>query len=452
MPSVAFMALGCKVNQVETESLEGLFWQAGFDIVPFDSPADAYVINTCSVTSFGDKKSRQIIRRAHRQNERAVVAVCGCYAQVAPEEIEKIEGVRVVLGTRERHRIVDYVEQALREDGTAAGVAKPVLEDIDNALESRVFEDIPLYDMPQRTRAFLKIEDGCENFCSYCIIPYARGPVKSRPLDSIKAEAQKLVDAGYWEIVLTGIHLGAYGRDFVRDGVPEKGRSLADACRAVLSVPGLRRLRLGSLESLELSPELFELIRSDDRFCAHLHLPLQAGSDAVLKAMNRHYDTAEFARLIETVEREVPGVAVSTDIIVGFPGETEEMFQQSLAFAERMNFARMHVFPYSRRPGTPAAARPDQVPEPVKKNRVHRMQAMAQRKADEFHRAFIGRTLRVLFETCEDGITDGLTDNYIRVYTDAPVQTGEIYEMHLERTYRDGLWGEPVSPEDGADS
>lgn len=427
MPKVALTTLGCKVNQFETETMEGLFKQKGYEIVPFEETADFYVINTCSVTSLGDRKSRQIIRRAQRQNEQAIIAVCGCYSQVHPEEIKAIEGVRVVLGTKERSQIVELVEQAAREDG--------IIDEVGNIMEARDFEDIPLYDMPQRTRAFLKIEDGCQNFCSYCIIPYARGPVKSRHLDKIHAEAKKLVAAGFKEIVLTGIHLGAYGRDLAGDV------TLADACREVLKVEGLKRLRLGSLESIELSPDLFELIRSDERFCAHLHLPLQAGSDSVLKDMNRHYDTAEFARLIEHVEREVPGVAVSTDIIVGFPGETEEQFQQGLAFVAAMNFSRMHVFPYSRRSGTPAAERKDQIPDPVKKERAHRMQELAARKTQEFHQQFLGKTLRVLFETDTDGITDGLTDNYIRVYTDDAVVCGDLYEVELERLYRDGVWG-----------
>ncbi|MDY3298879.1 tRNA (N(6)-L-threonylcarbamoyladenosine(37)-C(2))-methylthiotransferase MtaB [Selenomonas sp.] len=439
MSTVAFMTLGCKVNQFETETMEGLFKRAGYTIGKFDEPADAYVINTCSVTSLGDRKSRQIIRRAHRENPDAVIAVCGCYAQTAPEAIQSIEGVSVVLGTKERSRIVEYVEQAMRE--------KTQVVNVTDVMQAKTFEDIPLYDMPERTRAFLKIEDGCENFCSYCIIPYARGPVKSRKPIHIREEAEKLVKAGFREIVLTGIHLGAYGRDLapiaLADGTMRK-ITLADACREVLAVGGLKRLRLGSLESLELSPELFELIRTDERFCAHLHLPLQAGSDQVLHDMNRHYDTAEFARLIENVEREVPGIAVSTDIIVGFPGETEELFADGLAFVERMNFSRMHVFPYSRRSGTPAAKRKDQIPEPVKKERVHRMQALADRKAREFHEQFLGRTMRVLFETTKDGITDGLTDNYIRVYTDSPVTSGELYEVHIEKLYKDGVWGQVV--------
>lgn len=433
MPKVALTTLGCKVNQFETETMEGLFKRAGYTVVPFEERADVYVINTCSVTSLGDRKSRQIIRRAHRENERAVIAVCGCYAQVAPEEIKAIEGVRVVLGTKERAQIVDYVERALREDG--------ILDGVGDIMQAHTFEDIPLYDSPQRTRAFLKIEDGCENFCSYCIIPYARGPVKSRALSHIRAEAEKLVRAGFHEIVLTGIHLGAYGRDLGGEV------TLADACREVLSVAGLRRLRLGSLESLELSPELFALIREDGRFCAHLHLPLQAGSDAVLRAMNRHYDTAEFARLIEGVRREVPGIAISTDIIVGFPGETEEMFAESLAFVARLGFSRMHVFPYSRRTGTPAARMTDQVPEPVKKERVHRMQALAREKTTAFEQSFLGETLRVLFETRVDGVTDGLTDNYIRVYVADDLPSGTLAAVRLDRLYRDGVWGSVVRVE-----
>ncbi|MBQ1336525.1 MAG: tRNA (N(6)-L-threonylcarbamoyladenosine(37)-C(2))-methylthiotransferase MtaB [Selenomonadaceae bacterium] len=436
MPTVAFATLGCKVNQFETETVEGLFRQRGYEVVPFSEAADVYVINTCSVTSLGDSKSRQLIRRARRQNDAAIIAVTGCYAQVSPEEIKALDGVRVVLGTKDRAKIVDYVEQAAREDGLLDGVA--------DVMEQGEFEDIPLFGMPTRTRAFLKIEDGCQNFCSYCIIPYARGPVKSRQLSHIRREAEKLAGAGFKEIVLTGIHLGAYGKDLPGNV------TLADACREVLAVSGLKRLRLGSLESIELSPELFALMREEkERFCAHLHLPMQAGSDAILKAMNRHYDTAEFGRLIQRVEQEIPGIAISTDVIVGFPGETEELFQESLDFAERMNFSRMHVFPYSRRKGTPAASMPGQVPEPVKKERVHRMQALAKRKAEEFHQGFLGRKMRVLFETSHEGIADGLTDNYIRVYADGDgAELGEIFMVSLEKLYKDGVWGR-IFPSEG---
>ena len=332
----AFMTLGCKVNQFETETMEGLFRARGYDVVSFEETADVYVINTCSVTHLSDRKSRQLIRRAARMNPSACIAVTGCYAQVAPEEIRAIEGVRVVIGTKERARIVDYVEASLRGGTGVAGT-------ITDIMQARVFEDIPLHSAPHRTRAFLKIEDGCQNFCTFCIIPYARGPVKSRALSALAREMNHLVEAGFHEVVLTGIHLGAYGIDLA------ERPTLADACRTALAEEKLRRLRLRSLESVELSADLLELMRTEPRFAAHLHLPLQAGSDNVLRAMNRHYDTTAFAQLIAEVRTAVPGVAISTDIIVGFPGETEEDFAAGMDFVRRMGFARMHVFPYSAR-------------------------------------------------------------------------------------------------------
>lgn len=427
MSTVAFITLGCKVNQFETESMEGLFKQSGYDIVPNTNVADVYVINTCSVTSFGDKKSRQLIRRVQRLNPKAIIAVTGCYSQAAPDEVKAIEGVRVVLGTSDRSNIVNYVEQAMEENG--------VIDKVDDIMKAREFEDIPLYEMPARTRAFLKIQEGCTNFCSYCIIPYTRGPLRSRKLESIRSEAQKLLDHGFKEIVLTGIHLGAYGKDF------KDGTSLYDAAKTVLELPGLRRLRLSSLESIELSKELLDLIKNHPKFSHHLHLPLQAGSDEVLKKMNRHYNRDEFTSLIKNVKESVPGVAISTDVIVGFPGETEEMFAESLEYIKTLGFARMHVFPYSPRTGTPAAKMPDQVPEPVKKDRVHRLQALAKEMAEDFHSQYLGTVQEVLFETNNDGITDGLTDTYIRVYTDDEVETGELYKVRLEKLYKDGLYG-----------
>ena len=427
----AFMTLGCKVNQFETETMEGLFRARGYDVVPFEERADVYVINTCSVTHLSDRKSRQLIRRAVRTNPAACVAVTGCYAQVAPEEIRALDGVRVVIGTKERARIVDYVEASLRADTGVAGT-------ITDIMQARVFEDIPLHALPHRTRAFLKIEDGCQNFCTFCIIPYARGPVKSRELSAVAREMHLLVDAGFHEVVLTGIHLGAYGIDLA------ERPTLADACRTALAEEGLRRLRLGSLESVELSADLLELMRTEPRFAAHLHLPLQAGSDAVLRAMNRHYTTAQFTQLVAEVRAAVPGVAISTDIIVGFPGETEEDFAAGMDFVRRMGFARMHVFPYSARRGTPAARRTDQVPPMVRKERASRMQALAEELAEGYHRSMLGSVAEVLFETQEDGVTDGLTETYVRVYTDAPVTRGEIAPVRLTHIYKDGVWGMPI--------
>ncbi len=434
MPQVAFTTLGCKVNQFETEIMEGLFKQRGYEMVPFDQVADVYVINTCSVTHLGEKKSRQIIRRAIRLNPKAIVAVAGCYAQVSPQEIEAIEGVKVIVGTQDRQRIVDLVEQA-------AQCMSPV-NIVTNIMKAEHFEDIPLFDAPGRTRAFLKIQEGCTNFCTYCIIPYARGPLRSRPLSSIIQETEKLIAAGFKEIVLTGIHLGAYGRD-VEDKI-----TLADVVRAILKIQGLVRLRLGSLESIEISDELIALMKQDDRLCSHLHLPLQAGDAVVLKAMNRHYTLDEYQQLIANIRNKVEDIAISTDIIVGFPGETPEMFNNALAFVEKMNFSRMHIFPYSRRSGTPAAEYSGQIPEEEKRRRVQIMQELAEKKADEFLQSFLNRQFTVLFEMesqKSENIIDGLTGNYIRVYTNGNQNMqGKSFQIILEKPYRDGVWGKIV--------
>ena len=425
--TVAFITLGCKVNQFETELMEGLFKQKDYKVVPNDEKADIYVINTCSVTSFADKKSRQLIRRSARLNENAVIAVTGCYAQAASDKVAEITGVKVVLGTNNRHQIVDFVEAAMNDGEIHNGVT--------DIMKARDFEDIPMLEVPARTRAFLKIQEGCTNFCSYCIIPFTRGPVRSRKLASVKSEAEKFLSMGFKEIVFTGIHLGAYGRDF------HDGTTLADAARTVLELDGLQRLRLGSLESIELSEELLTMVRENPKFSHHLHLPLQAGSDYVLKRMNRHYNREEFRKLIENVKNAIPGVAISTDIIVGFPGETEEMFAESLDYIRSLGFSRVHVFPYSPREGTPAASMPDQIPDNIKKERVNRLQQVAEEMTRAFHEQYLGTKQKVLWETRTKGVTDGVTDTYIRVYTKADVIPGEITEVKLERLYEDGVWG-----------
>ncbi|MEG6585819.1 tRNA (N(6)-L-threonylcarbamoyladenosine(37)-C(2))-methylthiotransferase MtaB [Dendrosporobacter sp. 1207_IL3150] len=428
MPRVALTTLGCKVNQFETEVMEGLFKKRNYEIGEFNEPADVYVINTCSVTHLGEKKSRQLIRRATRLNPNAIIAVTGCYSQISPEQVESIPGVNVIIGTKDRHKIVDLVEEVV---GNHRQVN--VVTDI---MQAQNFEDIPLFDTPGRTRAFLKIQEGCTNFCTYCIIPYARGPLRSRSLVSILAEAQKLVAAGFKEIVLTGIHLGAYGRDL------GGSVSLIDAIKTVLSVSSLARLRLGSLESIEVSDELIELILNDTRLCRHLHLPLQAGDNTVLMAMNRQYTAEQFSDLAVSIMRRVPNLALSTDIIVGFPGETEEMFNNGLEVVNKLNFAKIHVFPYSRRKGTPAADYPDQVPEEIKKHRVALLQDVSEKKADSFKKAYIGNVLDVLFETKSNKIIDGLTGNYLRVYADAgSITEGTICKVRLEKLFKDGLWG-----------
>ena len=428
MPRVAFTTLGCKVNQYETETIEGLFKQRGYEVTGFDQPADVYVINTCSVTHLGERKSRQLIRRAARSNPGATVVVTGCYAQAAPEQIEKIEGVDLIVGTQQRHRIVELAEEAAAKHAQINAVG-----DIMSAQE---FEDIPLFDAPGRTRAFLKIQEGCTNYCTYCIIPYTRGPLRSRSLESIAREAIKLVEHGFKEIVLTGIHLGAYGRD-------QSGQvSLADAVKTVLSVDGLLRLRLGSLESVEITGELIEIMQTDKRLCPHLHLPLQAGDDQILLSMNREYTTDEYRRLMLYIQQQIPGIAITTDIIVGFPGETDERFQNSLQFVRSMDFAKVHIFPYSRRSGTPAAEFAGQVPEPEKKRRVKAMEAIAEVKAREFRKRFIGQQADVLFEMVEDGFANGFTGNYLHVFTGADIPSGSLRSVRIDKLYKDGLWSE----------
>nr|WP_218039433.1 tRNA (N(6)-L-threonylcarbamoyladenosine(37)-C(2))-methylthiotransferase MtaB [Dendrosporobacter quercicolus] len=428
VPRVAFTTLGCKVNQFETEIMEGLFKQRHYEVGPFDQPADVYVINTCSVTHLGERKSRQLIRRAARLNADAVIAVTGCYAQVSPEQVENIPGVNVIVGTKDRDKIVDLVEQA--------AFSHKKVNAVTDIMKMQEFEDIPLFAAPGRTRAFLKIQEGCTNYCTYCIIPYARGPLRSRPLGSIAGEARKLVKAGFKEIVLTGIHLGAYGRDF------SGSVNLVDAVKTVLAVKELQRLRLGSLESVEVADELIDLMQQDGRLCRHLHLPLQAGDNQVLAAMNRHYTVAEFEALMEAIMNRIPDIAISTDIIVGFPGETEKMFANGLQVIDRLPFSRIHVFPYSRRSGTPAAAFAGQVSEEQKKQRAAAMSKLAEKKSLQYKQAYLGRTMEVLFESADGAAIDGLTVNYLRVYTSAAaVGEGKLQPMRLDRLYLDGIWG-----------
>ena len=436
MPQVAFTTLGCKVNQFETEVMEGLFKAKGYEVVEFDQYADVYVINTCSVTSLGEKKSRQLIRRANRQNTEAVIAVAGCYSQISPEKVAEIPGVDIIVGTQDRARIVELVEAVFANNRTTQF---NVVSDIMHASK---FEDIPLFSMPGRTRAFLKIQEGCTNFCTYCIIPYARGPLRSRSLGSIAAETQKLVAAGFNEIVLTGIHLGAFGRDLSNE---ELQITLADAVETVLAAGGhkLMRLRLGSLESIELSDKLIFLLQTDKRLCSHLHLPLQSGDDRILKAMNRHYTTAEYRDLIADIKMQVPDIAITTDIIVGFPGETDSIFETSMSFVKTIGFANIHVFPYSRRTGTPAADFLDQIPEIDKKKRVQLMQQLAESQRKEFYQSYLLKDMEVLFDTVEsNGFISGFSGNYARVYAEGDQESiGKIVNVKVECFFQDGLLG-----------
>ena len=437
MRKIAFYTLGCKVNQSDTASMEGIFRRAGYEVVDFGSPADVYLINTCVVTNTGQRKSRQIINRAVRHNPLSLIVVTGCYPQTAPEEVRAIAGVDVIIGNQERARIVELVEQALENKQTE------ILDNVQKMTVDTKFEELGVGTETDKTRAFLKIQEGCNQYCTYCIIPYARGPLRSRSLESIRSEVAKLVEAGYKEVVLIGIHLGCYGKELAKEG---KHITLYDAVQAVLSVEGMCRVRLGSLESVEVEPRLLELMANEPRLCKHLHLPLQSGCDKILQAMHRPYDTARFTQLLQQIRAQVPDVAITTDIIVGFPGETEEDFATTLAFAEKCGFAKMHIFPYSKRKGTPAEKMPNQVDEAVKGERAARLASVDEKLHQAMLKQMVGKTEEVLFEQPVDAVhMEGLCGPYLRVVVPGTEElSNTIAKVRITGIVDDWLTGELV--------
>lgn len=424
MPTIAFATLGCRVNQYDTDSMRGLFLEKGFRDVSYDEKADVYVINTCSVTQMGEKKSRQLIRRAKKHNPQSVVIVTGCYAQLDPELLAAMDGVSAVVGTNEKKKVVTIVEELL------ANPSQQAITAVHNVRQVEAFEEIPLYPSAvEHTRADLKIQEGCNNFCTFCIIPYTRGALKSRQPDAIIAEAKRLVSFGFKELVLTGIHLGAYGKE-----LPEKP-SLALILRRLVNETEVQRIRLGSLESIEVDDELIEVMNSSDRICPHLHLPLQSGSDAILKAMNRHYTKAEFIELIADLRARIHGLTVSTDLILGFPGETEENFKETLDTLKLLKFSHIHAFPYSPRQGTPAATMPHQVDMAIKKQRVEIVNTLSAQQKVDVLQSMIGKEALVLIEKQEGEIGEGFSENYERVRVTGltkPVE-GAIIPVRLEQ-------------------
>ncbi|OIQ61561.1 threonylcarbamoyladenosine tRNA methylthiotransferase MtaB [Moorella thermoacetica] len=429
-PRVALVSLGCKVNQNEVEALKHLFQEAGYQVVPFPEAADVYVIHTCTVTHISDRKSRQLIRRAIRANPEAIVAVTGCYAQVAPGEVLAIPGVDLVVGTRDRHRLVELVARA--REGTAPINAVRPHE------KGETFEELPLVEV-SRARAFLKIQEGCQEFCTYCIVPYARGPLRSRDPELIRAEVRRLVDAGYLEIVLTGVHTGAYGRDLAGEV------DLADLLQNLVKVPGLRRLRISSIDPLDFTPELKAVLTGEGVICPHFHIPLQSGDDAILGRMGRRYTGQYYLELIASLRSGRPGAAFTSDVMVGFPGETEAQFQNTLAVVKEAALAGIHVFPYSPRRGTPAAAMPGQVAAEVKKDRERRLLQLGRHLSRQYAREFLAQTLDVLVEGPLPGCPDcqeGLTGNYLRVAFPAPADlTGRLVPVRLQELRGSLIWG-----------
>ncbi|MDL2234195.1 tRNA (N(6)-L-threonylcarbamoyladenosine(37)-C(2))-methylthiotransferase MtaB [Ruminococcaceae bacterium OttesenSCG-928-L11] len=412
----AFFTLGCKVNQYETSVMTQRFAAEGFDIVDPDDEADVYVVNSCTVTATGDKKSRQMVRRFRRQNPTAVVCLCGCFPQAFPDAAEQIPEADVIMGARNRSALLDAVKQRL-----AGG--QRVVQIVPHE-KGEAFETMRAAHMGDKTRAFVKIQDGCERYCAYCIIPKARGPVRSKPLEEIRAELEGLAAAGYREIVYAGINLPSYGQDI--------DARLLDAIRVANGIDGIQRIRLGSLEPENLPAEDIAAMAAMDKLCPQFHLSLQSGCDATLRRMRRHYDTAMYRDICRDLRAAFPHCALTTDIMVGFPGETEEEHAASLAFARDIGFAKVHVFAYSRRPGTTAAAMADQVENSVKVRRSHEMATCTAETRRAFLDTQIGSTFDVLFEDRENGHWCGYTANYtpVRVASDADL-SGRILPVKL---------------------
>lgn len=422
----AFYTLGCKTNQYETQAMEHLLLEKGHEIGSFEEACDGYVINTCSVTAVADKKNRAVIRRCRRDNPQAVIAVCGCYSQHDPEAVRAL-GIDVIGGSGQRQAFVEMLLDAAGE--------KRHEEQLDNALGRREFECLPAGGLEERTRAMLKVQDGCVNFCTYCIIPYTRGPIRSAPLEVAVAQAKELAVRGYREIVLTGIEIAGWGQD--QPGKPELALLVEEICKAV---PDLR-IRLGSLEPRVVTEDFCRRLSVFPNLCPQFHLSMQSGSDTVLSRMKRKYDTARYYQSVALLRKFFPECAVTTDMIVAFPGETEEEFAESLAFIRKCAFADMHIFPYSRRPGTPADKMPGQHNNATKETRSRAAIALAEEMSRAYREGFVGRTLEVLFEEREGEFYTGHAPNYIKVYARGENLHNEIRTVTVLEVYRDGVIG-----------
>jgi len=405
--TIAAATLGCKVNTYDTDALLSPFINNGYTVVDFENIADVYIINTCAVTNISSRKSRQLIRRARKANPEAIVVAAGCYAQIAPDEVGNIEGVSIVIGTNEAANILEIVEGYQRESGVALHIScvSTSIEYTEAPSES--------FSAPQesKTRAYLKVQDGCDNFCSYCIIPYARGRARSRELDNAISEAHELTARGYKEVVVAGIHVESYGKD-------TGSTDLTELLQALHNVDGIERLRMSSVEPILITPEFIALMHRSPKLARHLHLSLQSGCDKTLMAMNRRYSTANYAAAVAELRKNFPDIAITTDIIVGFPGETDEDFAQSLEFVRQQQFSRLHVFQYSPKVGTVAATMPNQISSEAKAERAQRMIALGNQLANNFATQFVNKTLDVLYESeIDTGIYEGYSDNYISVRT-----------------------------------
>ena len=421
---IGFYTLGCKVNQYETQAMEQILREKGHEVGTLKDPCDGYIINTCSVTAVADKKNRAVIRRVRRDNPQAVLAVCGCYTQHAADKLENL-GIDVVGGSAQREEFLEKVMEAV--------ATKQKATVLDSALRRRSFEVLPAGGLEGRTRAMLKVQDGCVNFCSYCIIPYTRGPVRSAPVELAVEQAKGLAAEGFREIIVTGIEIASWGVDL--PGKPGLETLIRAVCEAV---PQLR-VRLGSLEPRVITEEFCENMAKLSNLCPQFHLSMQSGCDTVLERMKRKYDTARYLQSVELLYKYFPGCAVTTDMIVAFPGETEEEFEESLAFIQKCRFGDMHIFPYSRRPGTPADKMPGQHPNTVKEDRSRRAIAVADKMREEFLQSMIGTEQEVLFEEEQKGYFVGHCPNYMKVYLKGKDLHNQVRRVIVEKTYADGL-------------
>lgn len=421
------ITLGCKVNQYESEAVEEIFQARGYE--KKQNNADIYVINTCTVTNMSDRKSRQMISRARRDNPEAVIAVMGCYSQVKPEEVAAIEGVDVVLGSRNKEEVVDLCENVLQN--------KKAIDKVLSFSETKTIEELEISNQEAMTRAYMKIQDGCNMYCSYCLIPYARGNIASRDMDSIKEEANRLAQNGYKEIVLTGIHVASYGKDL------RNGTSLIDVIEEVAKTEEIERIRLSSMEPRHITRDFLERMKATGKACDHFHLSLQSGSDDILRAMNRKYDTKIFKEKVDLIREVFPNAGLTTDIIVGFPTETEENHEETKDFVKEIKFAKTHLFKYSKRDGTKAASMKPEVDGNVKKERLKELEAIEEVNRLNFLKNQIGKTLSVLFESKSDmeGYKSGYSTNYLRVNVKADIGDNEIRNVLITEIKNDELIG-----------
>ncbi len=425
---VAFYALGCKVNQYEADCYAKMFSDKGWETGSFSEKCDAYIINTCAITNVGERKSRRILRRAKKLNPEAIVVATGCYAQTKADEIRSIEEVDLVLGTANRSRITELVDAKLKGED---------IELLTDIMQEKLYEELECAGSEERTRAYIKIQDGCNNFCSYCIVPYARGPVRSRSIENTVKEAERLSQKGFREVVLTGISVNSYGKDL------KNGHNLKDVIKAVCDVDGIERVRLSSISPDAFDDEFIELIKNEKKMCRHFHISLQSGSSTVLKRMNRKYTADEYLATIDRIRSAMPDAGITTDIICGFPEETEEEVKETTEFVKKAKFLKVHVFPYSERSGTVAARMP-QIDRAEREKRATDLIKVCEKISQEVEKSFVGQTFEVLFEQYRGGVSEGLAGNYLRIYVKDKFLDGNIKTVRVTEQKDGKLFGEVI--------